>query len=78
MEGLEHLPLGGQAESWDCSAWRRELQGDLTSVCKYLKGGCGDGRLFSVVPSDRTRGSGHRLKHRKVSEQLETLDVVLL
>jgi len=46
---------------------KRRLRGDLRNASKYLQGGCQEdgAKLFPVVPSDRTRGSGHKLKHRK-------------
>ena len=62
--------MGKGWESWACVAWKkRRLRRDITNAYKYLKGEVPiqeDGtRLFSVVPSDRTRGNGEKLQHKK-------------
>jgi len=68
IRGVEHLSYKERLRELGLfSLKKRRLRGDLKNASKYLQGGCQEdgARLTSVVPNNRKRGNGHKLKHRK-------------
>jgi len=80
MRGQEHLCYKERLRELSFFSLKKQrLRRDLINAYKYLKGECQEdgARLSSVVPSNRTKGNGHKLKRRKFRLNMQMIFVTL-
>jgi len=68
IKGLEHHLYEERLSNLGLLDLKKEVEGDLINVYKYLKEGgrqMNEVRLFSMVHSDRTRSNGLKFECRK-------------
>lgn len=70
--GLEDLHWGDTKCCWACSAWRRDVLGDLTGAHHHPRGGYLEDRdrLFTGVHTRWTRHNNHNLKQGKIRHDI--------
>ena len=73
-----NAPIRGKAERPETlEPGVEKAKGDLITVYKYLKyrSQVSGSRLFSAVCSNRTRGSGEKLEHKKFHTSMKNFTV---
>lgn len=74
IKGLQHLSYEEMLREPGLFSLEKAQEENSPIFYKYLKKGCKKGRakFFSAVPSDRTRGNGHKMTQRRCHLNIRT------
>ena len=70
LKSLEHLPFEEKLRALGLFSLEKRRLGGIFSMLINKGYHVDKARLFLVVPSNRTRGNGHKLEHGKTGSSL--------